>query len=334
MKNKPRTSNVQLPTVVSGIQPTGRLHLGNYLGALKNFVALQNSGKYDCIFFIADYHSLTIDFDPKQKQQQIFDLVNAYLAAGLDPKKSSIFTQSQVPDCTELAWILNTITPIGELERMTQYKDKSKENKQNINAGLFTYPALMAADIIMYNTAFVPVGEDQVQHLEFTRMIARKFNNKFGKTFIEPQPILTKAARLMSLNDPEKKMSKSISNGCLFLDDSPAEIEKKIKTAVTDSGKEVKYDIQNKPGISNLLDIYSALTEKSVAEIENKYRGKNYGQFKTELAQIVIKALEPFRKLRTSNIKLQAILNSAAKKAQKLSAAKMKEVKNKLGLPN
>ncbi|MDD5547791.1 MAG: tryptophan--tRNA ligase [Candidatus Pacebacteria bacterium] len=322
------------PIIVSGIQPTGRLHLGNYLGALKNFVALQNSGKYNCIFFIADYHSLTINFDPKEKQQQIYNLVNAYLSAGLDPKKSLLFTQSQAPDCTELAWILNTITPIGELERMTQYKDKAQENKQNINAGLFTYPALMAADIIMYDAAFVPVGEDQVQHLEFTRTLARKFNNKFGKTFIEPQPILTKTARLMSLNDPEKKMSKSIPNGCLFLNDSPAEIEKKIKTAVTDSGSEIKYDAQNKPGISNLLDIYSALTEKSVAEIENKYKDKNYGQFKTDLAQIAIKALEPFRSKKIPDSKIKTLLSASAKKAQKLSSAKMKEVKNKLGLPN
>ncbi|MDD5431079.1 MAG: tryptophan--tRNA ligase [Candidatus Pacebacteria bacterium] len=322
------------PTIVSGIQPTGRLHLGNYLGALKNFVALQDSGEYNCIFFIADFHSLTIDFDPKQKQRQIFDLVNAYLAAGLNPKKSLIFAQSQAPDCAELAWILNTITPIGELERMTQYKDKAKENKENINAGLFTYPALMAADIIMYDAAFVPVGEDQVQHLEFTRMISRKFNNKFGQTFIETKPLLTKTARLMSLNDPEKKMSKSIPNGCLFLDDSPAEIEKKIKTAVTDSGSEVKYDAQNKPGISNLLDIYSALTEKSVSEIENKYKGKNYGQFKSDLAKIAVDALEPFRTNKTSDAKIKSILGAAAKKAQKMSAAKMKEVKNKLGLLN
>lgn len=314
------------------MQPTGRLHLGNYLGALKNFVELQNSGKYNCYFFIADYHSLTIDFVPKQKQQQIFDLVNAYLATGIDPKKSIIFAQSQVPACTELAWILNTIAPIGELERMTQYKDKAKENKQNINAGLLTYPALMAADIILYDAAFVPVGEDQVQHLEFTRMIARKFNNKFGKTFVEPRPILTKASRLMSLNDPNKKMSKSIPSGCLFLDDSPAEIEKKIKTAVTDSGKEIKYDIQNKPGISNLLDIYSALTEKSVSEIEKQYQNKNYSQLKSELAKIAIDALAPFRALKTKNYKLKTILDAGAKKAQKISSVKIKEVKKKLGL--
>src|SRR3989344_2452365 len=186
------------PVLISGIQPTGRLHLGNYLGALKQFVELQNSGKYQCFFFIADYHSLTQDFDPKQKTKEVLDVATTYLAAGLIPKKSTIFVQSQVPEHTELAWILNTITPFGELRRMTQFKDKSDSQSENINVGLFDYPVLMAADVILYDAQFVPVGEDQLQHLELTRELARRFNNRFGKTFTEPHPILAKTPRVMS----------------------------------------------------------------------------------------------------------------------------------------
>ncbi|TSC96911.1 MAG: tryptophanyl-tRNA synthetase [Parcubacteria group bacterium Athens1014_26] len=320
------------PKLISGIQPTGPLHLGNYLGALKNFVALQNSEKYDCYFFIADYHSLTIGFDPRQKTKQILDLVNTYIASGIDPKKSVIFAQSQTPACTELAWILNTITPIGELERMTQFKDKAREQETNINAGLFTYPALMASDILLYDAKFVPVGDDQLQHLELTRTLARKFNNKFGKVFTEPQPLLTKNPRVMSLDNPAKKMSKSLPSGCLFLNDSPAAIEQKIKRAVTDSGNEIKYDPQNKAGISNLLNIYSALSDNSISNIEEKCINKGYGEFKTALAKIIIKSLEPFRKPPTSNLQLQTILSSGAKKANKISSAKLKQIKKKLGL--
>ena len=339
------------PILISGIQPTGRLHLGNYLGALKNFVELQNSGKYQCFFFIADYHSLTIDFDPKQKSKEVLDLANTYLTAGLNPKKSTIFVQSQVPECTELSWILNTIAPMGELNRITQFKDKEKkvttekvwqsltesnntENIKNIsmNVGLFDYPVLMAADILLYDAKFVPVGEDQLQHLELTRTLARKFNNKFGDIFIEPKEILTTTNRVMSLGDPGKKMSKSQPDGCLFLDDSEKEIEEKIKRAETDSGSEIKYNSSTKPGISNLLLIYGALSEIPILTLEEKYLGKGYGQFKSDLSKIVADSLKPFRELKTSNLKLKNLLAAGSKKAQKIASAKMEEIKKKLGL--
>ena len=330
------------PILISGIQPSGRLHIGNYLGALKNFVELQNSGKYRCYFFIADYHSLTEDFsaeggpasgwEPTRKSKQILDLVKSYLAAGINPKKSPIFIQSQVPQATELAWILNTITPMGELRRMTQFKDKSESQPENINAGLFTYPVLMAADVILYDAAFVPVGEDQLQHLELTRTITRKFNNKFGKSFVEPQPVITRNARIMSLSNPEKKMSKSQPQGCLFLDDSESDIETKIKTAVTDSESEVKYNLQTKAGISNLMDIYSAFSGKSTQEIEKIYVGKGYGSFKSDLAKIISESLKPFRARKISDSTAQKAVSDGAKKAQKIANVKMKFVKRKIGL--
>jgi len=339
------------PILISGIQPTGRLHLGNYLGALKNFVELQNSGKYQCYFFIADYHSLTIDFDPRQKFNEVLDLANTYLTAGLDPKKSTIFVQSQVPECTELAWILNTIAPMGELNRITQFKDKEKkvtaekvwqshtesnnaENTKNIsmNVGLFDYPVLMAADILLYNAEFVPVGEDQLQHLELTRTLARKFNNKFGDMFIEPKEILTKTNRIMSLSDPIKKMSKSQPDGCLFLDDSEAEIETKIKHAGTDSGSEIKYNPNTKPGISNLLLIFEALSTIPILTLEEQFSGKGYGQFKTDLAKIVADSLKLFRSAKISDSKLKSILANGNKKARGVASQKIKVVKKGLGL--
>lgn len=320
------------PILISGIQPTGRLHLGNYLGALKNFVELQNSGKYHCLFFIADYHSLTIDFDPAKKSGEVLGVVKAYLAAGIDPKKSTIFVQSHVPESTELAWILGTITPPGELSRMTQFKDKSKNAPEDVNMGLVFYPVLMAADILLYDTKVVPVGEDQLQHLELTRTLARKFNNRFGKTFIEPQALLTKTPRVMSLNDPMKKMSKSQPEGCLFLDDSPKDIENKIKRAVTDSGSEVKYDATNKAGVSNLLEIYSALSGHTIPELEKKYAGKGYGQFKADLAYVAIEALKPFGENKTVDATLKKHLKIGATKAKKIATERMKDVKKKLGL--
>lgn len=319
------------PILISGIQPTGRLHLGNYLGALKNFAELQNSGEYQCLFFIADYHSLTIDFDPAKKSEEVLNVAKSYLAAGIDPKKSVIFVQSHVPESTELNWIFNAIAPLGELERMTQFKDKSS-GKESVNAGLLTYPLLMAADILLYDVKFVPVGDDQLQHLELTRTLARKFNNKFGQTFMEPKELLTKTPRVMSLNDPMKKMSKSQPEGCLFLDDSPEEIKKKISRAVTDSGSEVKFDMENKAGVSNLLSLYEALTGETIAELERKYTGKGYGQFKSDLTEATIKALQPFREMKVADSKLKSVISAGDKKAKKLAAAKMKVVRKKLGL--
>lgn len=320
------------PTLISGIQPTGKLHLGNYLGALKNFVALQNSGEYDCYFFIADFHALTENPKAKDLSANIVNLAADFLAAGLDPKKSTIFVQSQIPAHSELAWILNTITPMGESERMTQFKEKSENQKINVNLGLFTYPVLMAADILLYDAQFVPVGEDQLQHLEFTRTLARKFNKKFGKTFIEPQPLLTATPRVMSLDDPTKKMSKSRPAGCVFLNDSPKIIHEKLARAVTDSGREIKYDLKNKPAISNLLTIYSALTDKPIENIEEKYIGKGYADFKKELAKLISDSLASFQKTKIQSAKIKSILKSGSGKAQKKARSKIQEIKKKIGL--
>ncbi|MBI4085266.1 MAG: tryptophan--tRNA ligase [Candidatus Liptonbacteria bacterium] len=362
------------PVLVSGIQPTGRLHIGNYLGALKNFVELQNSGKYQCYFFVADLHALTENPDPKDLKKNITNLAADFLAAGLEPKKSVIFQQSQITAHNELMWILNTIAPMGELRRMTQFKDKrhlsalqnvygkafggelspeeieesekdvvaqtkrfvDEEIDKYVNVGLFDYPVLMAADIIMYDAQFVPVGHDQLQHLELARTIARKFNSRFGKTFIEPQPILTKTPRVMSLTDTNKKMSKSQPEGCLFIDDEPEDIKRKISRATTDSGSEIKHDRKNKPGISNLLEIYSSLTDEHVAKIEKKFAGKNYSEFKKFLAGFISDYFADFRKKKKSLAAkpktLNSVLAASSRKAGMTASKKIADVKKKVGL--
>jgi len=341
------------PILISGIQPTGKLHLGNYLGALKNFVELQNSGKYSCYFFIADFHALTENPEAKDLSANIINLTADFLAAGLDPKKSTIFQQSQIQPLQELKWILSTLTPVSELMRMTAFKekvlqplkpserkkitkDKLNEIIEKSNFGLAEYPILMAADILLYDAEFVPVGKDQLQHLELTRTLARKFNKKFGKTFIEPKPLLTEASRIMSLDDPAKKMSKSQPAGCLFLDDSPKIIREKLARAVTDSGREIKYDLKNKPAISNLLTIHSTLSNKPIKTIEEKYSSKGYAEFKKNLAQVIIAALKPFQKkkreLEAKSYKLKAIIEFGSQKAQKQAQIKIQEVKEKIGL--
>lgn len=323
------------PILISGIQPSGRLHLGNYLGALKNFVALQNSGKYQCFFFIADLHSLTEEYTPKEKAKQIADLAADYLAAGLDPKKSTIFLQSSVPAHSELAWILNTITPMGELRRMTQFKDKGGE-AETANAGLFDYPVLMASDILLYDAKVVPVGDDQLQHLELTRTLARKFNSKFGKVFIEPQPLLTDLPRVMSLDDPTKKMSKSRPAGCVFMDDSPEEIKDKVKRAQTDSESVIRYDAERKPAVSNLMRLYGALSGELMPDLENKFQKMNYSEFKLGLANLIAEHLEPFRLKKAALKKRPGIVKKALSlgnaKAQKLAAKKIAAIKKKIGL--
>ncbi len=334
------------PVLVSGIKPEGHLHLGNFLGSLKNFVDLQDSGKYDCYFFIADLHSLTEDFNHKEKPGQVLELTAEYLAAGLDPKKSTIFLQSSIPAHAELMWLLTVITPEGELRRMTQYKDKSIVNKQNVNSGLLMYPVLMAADIILYDAKFVPVGDDQLQHLELTRALVRRFNKRFGKTFVEPQPLLTRAPRVMSLKNPEKKMSKSQPDSCLFLDDSPEEIRVKVMRATTDSGSEIKYDPHHKKGVSNMLTIYSELSGEPVAKLEKKFAGKNYSAFKSALAELITKHFADYRKEKKElmasakggsasggkSYKLKAILDSGSDKAAKIANKKIAEVKKRVGL--
>ncbi len=324
------------PVLISGIQPTGKLHIGNYLGSLQNFVALQNSGKYECYFFIADLHSLTEDFDPREKPRQVLNVALDYLSAGIDPKRSVIFQQSEVPAHSELAVILNNFTPLGELRRMTQFKDKSGDRSENVNAGLFDYPVLMAADILLYDAAFVPVGDDQVQHLELARTLARRFNSRFGKTFIEPKPLLTSASRIMSLDDPTKKMSKSRPTGCLLLDDEPNVIREKLKRATTDSGREVKYDEKNKPGISNLLQIYAGTINGTVPEAKQKFKNATYAEFKNAVAEAVIKELAPFQKKKEELTKnpasVKKVLAAGDKKAFSIAEKKIVEVRGKIGL--
>ncbi len=339
MKKTPRTirtSNTELPILVSGIQSTGRLHIGNYLGALKNFVELQNSGKYQCYFFIADLHALTENPNPKDLRKNIVNLAADFLAAGLDPKKSVIFQQSQISAHSELNWILESISSIGELRRMTQFKAKSEGEKESANVGLLTYPVLQSADILLYDAEFVPVGEDQLQHLELTRTLARKFNKKFGRIFVEPKSILTLTPRVMSLANPEKKMSKSQPDGCLFMDDEPEEIKRKISRATTDSGSEIKHDRKNKPGIANLLEIYSSVSDEPVVKIEKRFSGKNYSELKKSLAEEISNYFADFRKKKKSLLAkpytLKTILSAGSKKASAKASAKISEVKKKVGL--
>jgi len=322
--------------IVSGIQPTGNIHIGNYLGAIKQWIELQENN--ECVFFIADLHALTTPYDPKTLQKSINEKLISYIAAGLNPDKAIIFVQSEVKEHAELAWLLNTITPVGELNRMTQYKDKSKKFKDNINAGLLDYPVLMASDILLYKGDAVPVGKDQEQHVELTRTIARKFNQKFSQTFKEPKELMPKAgAKIMSLTDPKKKMSKSDEpKSYISLFDSPEDIEKKILSATTDSGKDVIYNVTKKPGISNLLTIYSLLTNKTTQEIEKEFKGKGYGDFKKSLAKVVVDYLEPFRRkqkeLVTRDVYVKEILNKGASRARIIAETTMKEVREKMGL--
>ncbi len=322
--------------VLSGIQPTGSIHIGNYLGAIKQWIKLQE--KNECIFFIADLHSLTIPYKPKELQKNILETAIVYLAAGIDPQKSIFFIQSDVKEHTELCWFLNTVCPIGDLERMIQYKEKAKQFKKDINAGLLVYPILQAADILLYKTEAVPVGKDQVQHIELARTIARKFNQKFGKTFVEPKALLPKlGAKIMALNNPKQKMSKSLGpQSYVSLFEEPEEIKKKIMSAVTDTGKQIKYNLQKKPGISNLLTIYGLFSEKPIKEIEKTFKGKGYAYFKKSLAELLINSLEPFRRKRKELLRrevyVQETLKLGVKRAQSIASSTISETRTKMGL--
>jgi tryptophanyl-tRNA synthetase len=322
--------------VFSGIRPTGEIHIGNYLGAVKQWIDLQN--KEDCLFCIVDWHAITTPYDEKTLQKKMFDLTATYLAVGLNPDKCSLFIQSDVKEVVELSWLLGTITPFGELSRMTQFKDKSKKHPEYINAGLFNYPVLMAADILLYDTDIVPIGKDQIQHVELTRNIAEKFNKKFGKTFKMPEALIPEqGATIMSLQFPEKKMSKTDdAKGCIGLFDEPKEIKEKILSAATDSGKEIKYDAKNKKGISNLMTIYSLFSGMTFKEIENEFKGKGYGDFKKSLSDLLIEKLEPIRQKRKELENNPQYVNEAlekgAKKARKIAEATMEKVRKIMGL--
>ena len=322
--------------IFSGIRPTGNIHIGNYLGAVKQWIELQE--KNECVFCIVDMHAVTTPYDPKEMKKNILEATSIYLAAGVNPDKSIIFVQSDIKEHVELAWLLGTITPMGELSRMTQFKEKSKQHKDYINAGLFNYPVLMAADIMLYKTQAVPVGKDQEQHVELTRTIARKFNQKFGQTFPEPEAILPKSgAKIMSLQNPKKKMSKTDEpKSYISLFDTEEELEKKIMSATTDSGKGVIYNVTKKPGISNLLTIYSLLDGRTIQEIEKEFKGKGYGDFKKSLAKVLINYLEPFRRkqkeLLTREVYVQEILNKGKSRAEVIAKTTMQEVKEKMGL--
>jgi tryptophanyl-tRNA synthetase len=318
--------------IFSGIQPSGALHLGNYLGAIKNWVELQD--KFEPIFCVVDLHAITVPQKPKELRQKTIEVAKTYLAAGIDPKKATIFVQSRVQEHTELAWMLNTITKLPELERMTQFKDKSQQ-QQNVNAGLFNYPVLMAADILLYDTNIVPVGEDQVQHIEMTRTLARRFNQMFGETFIVPEAFVVKEGmRIMGLDDPTKKMSKSAESAFNYISlaDDPDTVREKIKKAVTDSEKEIRYS-DEKPAIKNLINIYSLLDNIKPKEIEDIYRDKRYSEFKSDLAETIVGFLEQFQE-KYNDIEdndVLKILEEGRKKAQELAEKKMEKVKEKMG---
>lgn len=322
--------------VFSGIRPTGNIHIGNYLGAIKKWVQLQD--KNECVFCLVDMHAITTPYEPKEMKKNISEATSIYLAAGVDPEKSIIFAQSSVKEHAELAWLLGTITPVGELSRMTQFKEKSKKHKDYINAGLFNYPILMAADILLYKAEAVPVGKDQEQHVELTRIIAKKFNQKFGQTFKEPKSITPRlGAKIMSLTDPKRKMSKTDDpKSYISLFDEPEAIQKKIMSAKTDSGKDIKYNVTKKPGISNLLTIYGLLTDKSIEDIQEEFSKKTYSEFKKSLSGMLIDYLEPFRRkqkeLLTRDVYIQEMLAKGAARAKIIAEATMQEVKTKMGL--
>ena len=326
-----------MKTIFSGVAPSGVLHIGNYLGAIKQWLELQKENR--CIFCVVDYHAMTIFQPPEKLQEKILEIATIYLAAGIDPGKSIIFIQSHVPEHTELAWILNTITKIPELELMTQFKDKAQGFRAKINVGLFNYPVLMASDILLYKTDIVPVGEDQRQHVEITRTLARRFNNLYGETFIIPEVQIRKeSAKIMGLDDTDKKMSKSAENpyNYLALTDEPSLIKEKIKRAVTDSGKEIIYDSKDKKGIANLLTIYSLLSEKPIKQLEKEYFCKSYVEFKNDLAEVAIDFLSPFQKkfkeLKKDQNYVKKVLKEGAEKAGNIARLTMGEVKRKIGL--
>lgn len=324
-------------TLLSGIQPSGDLHLGNYLGAVRNWAALPD--EFNCFYFMADLHTLTVRQNPAELRRRSTTQLAQYIACGLDPEKNVLFLQSHVHEHAELGWILNCYTMFGELSRMTQFKDKCAKNADNINGGLFTYPSLMAADILLYQADYVPVGEDQKQHCELTRDIANRFNNLYGETFKVPEPYIPKVgARIMSLGNLTSKMSKSDPTGCVFLMDSPEEIARKFKRAITDSDTErcVRYDPENKPGVANLMNIYASVTGKSFDEIESEFAGKGYGVFKPAVGDAVIETLRPIReeaeRILADKAYLKQVYTDGAMKASSVARKTLRKVYKRVGL--
>jgi tryptophanyl-tRNA synthetase len=340
----------------SGIQPSGDIHIGNYLGAIRNWVDL--IPRFECIYCVVDLHAITIPYEPAEMQSRILEAAAVNIACGIDPERCTLFVQSYVPEHTELAWLLNTITPIGDLQRMTQFKDKAKQleekkmdagasktghppagagGRESVNAGLLNYPVLMAADILLYKAEVVPVGEDQVQHLELAREITRRFNSRFGPIFPEPKERLTAAARIMGLDDPTKKMSKSSGsdNSYIAVMDPPDAMRRKIKRAVTDSGTEVRGG-PDKPALTNLLDIYSALSGETVAAVEQRYEGKGYADFKSDLGEVVVEALMPIqariRELEADKSYTLEVLKSGAERAEGIAGRTLAKVRERIGL--
>ncbi len=319
----------------SGIQPSGDIHIGNYLGALRNWVAL--IPEFECIYCIVDYHAITIPYEPSEMQSRILGLAAVLIGCGIDPDRCTLFVQSHVPEHTELAWILNTVTPVGDLFRMTQFKEKSAQFEGSVNAGLLNYPVLQAADILLYKGEVVPVGEDQVQHLELSREIARRFNARFGPLFPEPQARLTAAARIMGLDDPTKKMSKSEANEghAINLLDPPDAIRAKLMRATTDSQRDVVFD-ENRPGIFNLLTIYQLFSGQTPEQIERHFYGKGYAVLKQELADLVIEGLRPlqtrYRELMADPSYLERLLADGANKVRPLAEKTLRTVMERVGL--
>ena len=322
--------------IYSAVQPSGMLTLGNYLGAIRNFPLLQE--EYDCLYCVANMHTLTVRQDPELLRERIYALLALYLACGLDPEKNILYLQSQVPAHAELSWVLGCFTYMGELSRMTQFKDKSSRHADNINAGLFTYPVLMAADILLYQTDFVPIGRDQKQHLELARDIAIRFNKLYGYTFKVPEPLISKqGAKIMSLQEPNKKMSKSDDNvnNFVLITEDPDKIMKKFKKAVTDSDGEIRYDEENKPGVSNLINIYGALKGLSTEEVEKAFAGLRYGDFKMAVGEACVETLNPIRaryeELMADKGYLDGIFKQNALRAGAYAEKTLKDVYEKVG---
>ncbi len=328
--------NQEKKVMLSGIQPSGELHLGNYLGPLRHWPEMID--EYDCYFFLADLHTITVRQDPAQLRRRVLTLLANYIACGLDPDKCVLFIQSHVPAHSQLAWVLDCYAMFGELSRMTQFKDKSARNADNINAGLFTYPVLMAADILLYQPDFVPVGEDQKQHVEICRDIANRFNGVYGDVLKVPEPYIAKVgARIMSLSTPDSKMSKSQPEGCVFLMEKPEDIARKFKRAITDSDVEhcVRYDPAAKPGVSNLMQIYASATGKSYEEIEREFDGQGYGKFKPAVGEAVIETLRPIReeteRLLADKAYLEGVYRAGVEKAEYIANKTLRKVYKKVG---